>query len=65
MTPLGLRSATPIGRLCAEARGAVMVEYLVLLVFVALLCAAAIAAWGPLLVQAYERTRAILISPVP
>jgi len=56
---------TRLWSLGSDQLGAVMVEYAVLLGTVSILCAAAVASLGPPFVKAYERTRAILVSPVP
>jgi Flp pilus assembly pilin Flp len=42
-----------------------MVEYVVLLSFVAVGLATAIAGWGPNLIKNYERSLGILLSPFP
>jgi Flp pilus assembly pilin Flp len=62
---VALRSSTRLSRLRFDQVGALMVEYVVLLGSVSILCAAAVAGLGPPFVKAYERTRAILVSPVP
>lgn len=51
--------------LIGDRQGAASTEYVALLGTVSILIAAAIAGWGPPLVQAYERTRTVLISPTP
>jgi Flp pilus assembly pilin Flp len=48
-----------------DERGVVMVEYVVLVGTVMLGLAAALAALGPEVLGAYERTRAMLYAPFP
>ena len=51
--------------LARDERGAAMTEYVVLLGAVGIGVAAAIAALGPSLVASYDRSRTILIGPMP
>jgi Flp pilus assembly pilin Flp len=51
--------------LFSDRRGAASTEYVALLGTVGIVIAIAIIGWGPPLVTAYERTRAVLISPTP
>jgi Flp pilus assembly pilin Flp len=48
-----------------DRRGAVMVEYVILLAFVCIGMVASIVAWGPALIANYERSLGILLSPFP
>jgi Flp pilus assembly pilin Flp len=49
----------------SDQRGAVAVEYVVLLGVCAIGAAAAIVGWGPALVANYETSQGILLSPFP
>jgi Flp pilus assembly pilin Flp len=51
--------------LLRDRRGAIMVEYVVLLGVCAIGAAAAIVGWGPALVANYETSQGILLSPFP
>ncbi|HEY6555931.1 MAG TPA: hypothetical protein VI072_01605 [Polyangiaceae bacterium] len=59
--------STPVlvRRLVADRRGAVSVEYLVLLATMGMVVAFAIVGFGPALVQSFSFTRALIISPTP
>jgi Flp pilus assembly pilin Flp len=48
-----------------DRRGAVAVEYVVLLGVCAIGAAAAIVGWGPALVTNYEQSQGTLLSPFP
>jgi Flp pilus assembly pilin Flp len=51
--------------LFGDTRGAVSVEYIVVVGTVGLLFAAAVAALGPGLIASYETTRSVVASPYP
>lgn len=52
-------------RFRADRRGAVSVEYVVVLATTGMVVAFAIIGWGPALVQSFTFTRALIISPTP
>jgi hypothetical protein len=54
-----------VKRLFSDRRGQASTEYVSLLGSVAIVVALALGVWGPPLVAAYSRTRAVLISPTP
>lgn len=54
-----------VRKLVDDRRGAVMVEYVVLLGVCAIGAAAAVVGWGPALVANYEYSQGILLSPFP
>jgi Flp pilus assembly pilin Flp len=58
-------SMKPDASLLRDRRGAIMVEYVVLLGVCAIGAAAAIVGWGPALVANYETSQGILLSPFP
>ena len=49
----------------ADRRGAVSLEYVVVLATTGMIVGLAILGWGPPLVQSFTFTRALIISPVP
>lgn len=57
--------STLLLRFLADRRGAVSVEYLVVLATVGMVVAFAIVGFGPALVQSFSFTRALIISPTP
>lgn len=59
------RIARSLLRLLDDRKGAVAVEYVVLLGVCAIGAAAAIVGWGPALVANYETSQGILLSPFP
>ncbi len=56
---------TTFSRFFADRRGAVSVEYVVVLATVGMAVAFAIVGFGPALVQSFSFTRALIISPTP
>jgi len=58
-------SKVGVETLPGDERGAIMVEYLVLISTVTIGFAIAILALGPYLVADYERSQAIILSPFP
>ena len=52
-------------KLSGDTRGAVSVEYIIVVGAVGLMFAAAIAALGPGLLASYETTRSVVASPYP
>lgn len=55
----------PIRRLVADRRGAVSVEYVVVLATTCMVVGLALAGWGPPLVKSFSFTRALIIAPTP
>jgi hypothetical protein len=49
----------------ADRRGAVSLEYVVVLATTGMVVAFALLGWGPALVQSFTFTRALIISPTP
>jgi hypothetical protein len=49
----------------ADRRGAVSLEYVIVLATTGMVVAFALVAWGPPLVQSFTFARALVISPVP
>ncbi len=62
MSRAKIRGSSKRGR---SRRGAVTVEYVILLSTVTIVMSAALVGWGPPLLRSYARTRAMLIAPVP
>ena len=56
---------TLVPRFLADRRGAVSVEYVVVLATMGMVMAFAIVGLGPALVQSFSFTRALIISPTP
>jgi Flp pilus assembly pilin Flp len=58
-------AARVVAELVADERGAMTTEYVVLVGTVSLLVVGALVSVGPLLLNSYEKSRAVLIGPFP